>query len=104
MRRFIGNSVTAVKQPATRLRRAEQVVEHLMETMEAEIDLPPLLRQAFGRHPEAALAWQRLTPSNRRRQLFGIFYYRGHDARLRRIEKMIAEITRNDSAGEGVPS
>ena len=93
MRRFIGNSVAAVKQPATRMRRAEQVAEHLMETMEAEIELPPLLKQAFARNPEAALAWQRLTPLHRRRHLLGIFYYRGHDARLRRIDRMIAEIT-----------
>lgn len=97
MRRFIASNVTAVKQPATRMRRAEQVGEHLMETMEAEIELPPLLRQAFARNPEAALAWQRLTPLHRRRQLFGIFYYRGHDARLRRIEKMMAEIMEHAS-------
>jgi hypothetical protein len=93
-RRFIATSVENAKQTETRTRRAEQVAESLMELMEAEIELPPLLRQAFARNPEAADAWQALTPLQRRSQLFGIFYYHSHDARLRRIERMIAEITK----------
>jgi len=91
-RRFITSPVAEAKTPETRLRRAEQTAEHLMETMEAEIELPPLLRQAFARNPEAAEVWRCLTPAQRRSQLLGIFYYRSHDARLRRIEKMMAEI------------
>ena len=91
-RNFIASSVSDAKQPETRIRRAEQVAEHLMEMMEAEIELPPLLRQAFSRNPEAAEVWRRMSPSHRRAHLFGIFYYRSHDARLRRIEKAIAEM------------
>jgi uncharacterized protein YdeI (YjbR/CyaY-like superfamily) len=93
IRNFIASSVANAKQPDTRMRRAEQAAEHLMETMEAEIELPPLLRQAFARNPEAAQVWRLLTPSQRRAQLLGIFHYRTHDSRLRRIEKMMSEIT-----------
>ena len=91
-RRFVTSPVSDARQPATRVRRAEQAAEYLMEVMEAEIELPPLVRQAFARNPEAAAAWRQMTPGHRRGHLFGIFYYRNHDARLRRIEKMIAEV------------
>jgi uncharacterized protein YdeI (YjbR/CyaY-like superfamily) len=75
-----------------------------METMEAEIELPPLLRQAFARNPEAAGVWQRLTPSQRRSHLLGIFHYRTHDSRLRRIEKMIGEMMEVRIRAGGPPS
>jgi uncharacterized protein YdeI (YjbR/CyaY-like superfamily) len=86
--------VAAAKQPATRRRRAEQTAERLMETMEAERELPPLLRQALARDPQRAEAWNRLTPSHRRRHLIGIFYYRDPEARLRRLEKAVEEMIR----------
>ena len=92
IRRFVASSVSEAKQPETRIRRAEQAAEHLMEVMEAEIELPPLLRQAFARNPEAVEGWRRMTPSHRRAHLFGIFHYNNHDARLRRIEKAMAEM------------
>jgi uncharacterized protein YdeI (YjbR/CyaY-like superfamily) len=92
MRTFIARSVADAKQAETRIRRAEQAAEYLMETMEAEIELPPLLRQAFARNPEAAGIWRGMTAPQRRSQLLGIFYYRTHDSRLRRIEKMIGEM------------
>jgi uncharacterized protein YdeI (YjbR/CyaY-like superfamily) len=91
-RRFIATSVASGKQPETRVRRAEQVAEQIMETMEAEIELPPLLRQIFARNPEAAAGWQRMSPSHRRQHLLGIFHYRSHDSRLRRIEKTMSEL------------
>ncbi len=95
MRTDIARFVAAAKQPATRVRRAEQIAERLMETMEAERELPPLLRQALVRDPEAAAGWNRLTPSHRRRHLFGIFHYRDPRARLRRLEKVIQELTKD---------
>jgi uncharacterized protein YdeI (YjbR/CyaY-like superfamily) len=92
MRNYVAGSVAAGKQPETRMRRAEQVGEWLMETMEAEIGLPPLLRLAFARNPEAAEGWRRLSPSQRRRHLLSVFYPRSHDARLRRIDNMLSEL------------
>jgi uncharacterized protein YdeI (YjbR/CyaY-like superfamily) len=85
----IARSIAAAKQPETRMRRAERMAERLMETLEAERELPPLLRQALARNPQAAKAWNRLTPSHRRRHLLGIFYYRDPRTRLRRLEKTV---------------
>jgi uncharacterized protein YdeI (YjbR/CyaY-like superfamily) len=92
MRNYIASSVAAGKAAETRVRRAEQTAEWLMETMEAEIELPPLLRLAFARNPEAAEGWRRLSASHRRRHLLSVFYPRGHDARLKRIDRMMAEL------------
>jgi uncharacterized protein YdeI (YjbR/CyaY-like superfamily) len=84
--------IATAKQKETRSRRAEQCAERLMETMEAEIELPPLIRQAFARNPQAAEGWNRMPPSHRRMHLLGIFYYRNLESRLRRIEKAMAEM------------
>jgi uncharacterized protein YdeI (YjbR/CyaY-like superfamily) len=84
--------ITGAKQQETRARRAEQCAERLMETMEAEIELPPIIRQAFSRNPQAAEGWNRMPPSHRRMHLLGIFYYRNLESRLRRIEKAMAEM------------
>src|SRR5882672_6764058 len=84
--------IAGAKQPETRRRRAEQCAERLMEAMEAEIELPPLIRQAFARNPQAAEGWRRMPPSLRRMHLLGIFYYRNLESRQRRIEKAIGEM------------
>jgi uncharacterized protein YdeI (YjbR/CyaY-like superfamily) len=91
-RNFIVDAVAKAKQPETRLRRAEQAAEHLMEVMEAELELPPILKQAFARNPEAAEGWRRMPPSHRRSHLFGIFGHRNLETRLRRIEKAMADM------------
>jgi uncharacterized protein YdeI (YjbR/CyaY-like superfamily) len=84
--------IAGAKQQETRDRRAEQCAERLMETMEAEIELPPIIRQAFARNPQAAQGWKRMPPSHRRMHLLGIFYYRNLESRLRRIEKAMTEM------------
>jgi len=89
MRNDIARVVSEGKQPGTRLRRAQQMAERLMETMEAEIELPPIIRQYMVRNPRAFEGWQRMPPSHRRMHLLGIFYYRNPEARLRRIEKAV---------------
>ena len=63
--------------------------EQLLATMEAEFDLPPILKLAFARDPRAYLGWQSMTPLRRRSHLLGIFYYRSPEARARRIRKML---------------
>jgi uncharacterized protein YdeI (YjbR/CyaY-like superfamily) len=92
MRKEIARFIAAAKQPATRVRRAEQLAERLMETMEAEVELPPMILQVIARNPPAAEGWRRMSPSHRRMQLLGIFYYRTFEARLRRIEKAVEEM------------
>ena len=95
MRRDFARFIAAAKQPVTRLRRAEQMAELLMETMEAEIELPPLIRQALARDPKAAESWNRMSPSHRRRRLLWILRYRDPLARLRRLEKSVEEMNKD---------
>src|SRR5207253_11462208 len=51
------------------MRRAEQIAERLLTAMEAERDLPPILKAAFARDPRAYQGWQRMSPTQRRHQL-----------------------------------
>src|SRR5258708_28698726 len=80
MRKWICDWIVNVKNPASRVRRAEQVAEQLLSTMEAELDLPPVLKLAFPRDPRAYQAWQSMTPLQRRHQLLGIFYHRNPES------------------------
>lgn len=89
MRREIAKWVIEPKSPESRRRRAEQMAERLYLTMDAERELPPVLRAAFDRRPRSFLGWQRLSPAQRRYQLLAIFYYRTPDSRARRIEKLL---------------
>jgi uncharacterized protein YdeI (YjbR/CyaY-like superfamily) len=63
----------------------------LLSTMEAELDLPPILKRAFASDPRAYQGWLSMTPLQRRHQLLGIFYYRSPESRDRRIAKMLEE-------------
>jgi len=91
MRKWICDWVVGVKSPEARVRRAEQVAEQLLTTMEAELDLPPILKRAFAADPRAFQGWQSMTPLQRRHQLLGIFYYRSPESRDRRIAKMLED-------------
>ncbi len=90
-RKWITDLVSQVKSPASRVRRAEQVAEQLLSTMEAERELPPILKLAFTREPRALAGWQRMSPTHRRGNLLAVFYYRSPEARDRRIAKIIEE-------------
>jgi uncharacterized protein YdeI (YjbR/CyaY-like superfamily) len=59
--------------------------------MEAERELPPILKFAFARDPRALAGWQLMSPTRRRGHLLAIFYYRTPDARDRRIAKMLED-------------
>ncbi len=91
IRRWIAVWVSQPKSAEARVRRAEQIAEQLLTTMEAERELPPVLKAAFARDPRAFEGWQRMSPSHRRHNLLGIFYYRSPEARDRRIAKMLEE-------------
>ena len=91
MRREIAKWVMDVKGDEARTRRAEQMAERLLATMEAERELPPVLRIAFARNPRAYEGWQGMSVSHRRRHLLKIFYYRNPKARASRIAKTIEE-------------
>jgi uncharacterized protein YdeI (YjbR/CyaY-like superfamily) len=89
IRRYIANEIGSRKSPVSRERRAEQVAEQLLETMEAERDLPPLIKNAFAKDQKAFAGWKKMTALARRTQLLAIFYYRNPDSRARRLQKML---------------
>jgi len=91
MRKWFCHEITNVKNPASRLRRAERAAELLLSTMEAELDLPPILKLAFARDPRAYQGWQSMTPIQRRNWLLSIFYCRTPETRDRRIAKMVED-------------
>jgi uncharacterized protein YdeI (YjbR/CyaY-like superfamily) len=81
------------KSEDARKRRSQQIAERLMETMEAEKELPPVIEMAFRQYPLARAKWEKSSPSHRRAHLLGIFYYRTPESRIRRIEKCMQELT-----------
>jgi len=89
-RREIGKWITSVKSDASRLRRAEQMAERLLSTMDAERELPPLIQQAFRARPKAQKGWRNMTGTQRRNELMAVFYYQTPEARQKRLDKLIA--------------
>jgi uncharacterized protein YdeI (YjbR/CyaY-like superfamily) len=83
--------VSGVKSAEARIRRSMQIAERLLATMDAEKDLPPILRVAFARDPRALEGWKLMSPSRRRGHLLGIFYYRDPKAQARRAAKAVAD-------------
>ncbi len=93
IRRWLTVWIAQPKSADARVRRAEQIAEQLMSAMDAERDLPPILKAAFARDPLAWEGWQRMSPTQRRHNLLSIFYYRSPEARDRRIAKMLEDAT-----------
>ncbi len=91
MRKYITEWVADVKSAAARERRAMQIAERLLATMEAEIELPPVIRVAFARKPRAFEGWKLMSPSHRRAHLLGIFYYRDPQAQAQRVAKALED-------------
>jgi uncharacterized protein YdeI (YjbR/CyaY-like superfamily) len=91
MRSEITRWVADAKGVETRKRRANQLAERLMATMEAEQDLPPILRIAFARNAQAYQGWKLMSASRRRMHLLGVFYYRTPEGQARRVEKVIED-------------
>jgi Bacteriocin-protection, YdeI or OmpD-Associated/Domain of unknown function (DUF1905) len=88
MRREIGKWVMNVKSDASRMKRAEQMAERLLGAMEGEKQLPPIISVAFQKRPKARMGWAKMTQTQRRQELLGVFYYQGIEAQQRRVEKL----------------
>jgi hypothetical protein len=88
MRREIGKWVMDVKSDEARMRRAEQMAERLLATMEGERELPPVIAAAFRARPKARAGWAKMTPVQRRGELMAVFYYRTVESRQKRVEKL----------------
>jgi uncharacterized protein YdeI (YjbR/CyaY-like superfamily) len=78
----------------TRKRRATQEAERLMEVMEAERDLPPLIRKGLARNPDARRGWERMPASLRRSYLMHILHSRYPDTRERTLGYALKEFAR----------
>ena len=88
-RHQIAQWIAEGKHAETRERRAEQMAERLMQTMEAERELPPVLQVALAHNAKARAGWELMPPSHRRNHLLGIFYYANPEARARRVAKAV---------------
>jgi len=93
-RKEIGDWIAEPKTAAGRVKRAEQMAERLLLTLEGEIEPPPILITAFRRQPLARKGWDAMTPVQRRRNLMSIFYYQTAEAKERRAAKVIDEAMR----------
>jgi uncharacterized protein YdeI (YjbR/CyaY-like superfamily) len=91
MRREIAKYIDQVKGDEARQRRAEQIAERLMLTMEGEKELPPVLEVAFRRTPAARKGWEAMTAAQRRGNLMAVFYYQSPEAREKRVNKVIED-------------
>jgi uncharacterized protein YdeI (YjbR/CyaY-like superfamily) len=98
-RREIAKWIGQCKTSEARTRRSQQIAERLMETMEAERELPPIMQLAFRQNPRAAEQWKRMSKSHRRAHLFSIFYYRTPEARANRVAKCVEELLRRGEKG-----
>ena len=88
-RREIGKWVMEPKSEDARMRRAEQMAERLLATMEGERDLPPVIEAAFRMRPKARAGWGKMTATQRRGELLAVFYYRTPEAQQKRVEKLV---------------
>jgi uncharacterized protein YdeI (YjbR/CyaY-like superfamily) len=90
-RKYTAAWVAEVKSPEARERRAVQLAERLLATMEAERELPPVLRMAFARDPRAYEGWKQMSVARRRWHLLSIFHYRDPKAQARRAAQAVKE-------------
>lgn len=86
-RKDIERYTTEPKSAETRLKRAEQLAERILLTIEGERELPPLLQMVFRRYPHAMEGWKAMTPTQRRGHLMGVFYYQSPESREKRAIK-----------------
>ncbi|MDE1156402.1 MAG: YdeI/OmpD-associated family protein [Acidobacteriaceae bacterium] len=90
MRREIGKWIEEAKSDSVRQKRAAQMAERLLSTLDAEAELPPAIQAAFRQNEAAKKGWLLLTPAQRRRELFAVFSYQTPESRSKRIGKLCA--------------
>lgn len=89
MRRYLNKLVGGSKSAAVRQRRAANMAEQLYSAMDAERELPPVMRRLMDEQPKSYEGWQKMTMTMRRGELLGIFYYKNPGSQQRRIQKAI---------------
>lgn len=93
-RKWIADWIAQPKSPGSRRKRAEQMAERMLLTMEGERTPPPILEAAFHRQPKAREGWRAMTPLQRRQHLLGIFYCQSPESRQKRAQKAIEDALR----------
>jgi len=73
----------------SRRRRAEQLAERLMSTMEAERELPRFIVHALNRAAGAMQGWRSMTALQRRMHLLAVFRPKGMEGRERQLERLV---------------
>jgi len=101
-RRAICAWVSEPKSETSREKRAEQMAERLLLTLEGELEAPPVLRAAFQRQPLAEAGWKAMTLAQRRGHLMGIFYYRTAEGRENRAAKAVEDALRIAKKKRGI--
>ena len=91
-RHEISKWIAQCKTSEARKRRAQRLAEWLMETMEAELALPPIMQLAFRQNLWASEEWARMSPSHKRAHLFSVFHYRTPEGRADRVQKCVEEL------------
>src|ERR1041384_73980 len=91
-RHEISKWIAQCKTSEARKRRAQRLAEWLMETMEAELALPPIMQLAFRQNLRASEEWARMSPSHKRAHLFSVFHYRAREGRADRVQKCVEEL------------
>jgi len=90
-RKYIADMVAEPKSAEARVRRAEQWMERLMLVMEGEEFPPPILQVAFRRQPLARAGWEKMTLSQRRFHLLGVFSTQNPESQAKRVERIVTE-------------
>lgn len=102
-RRWIADWVAQPQSPQSRQKRAEQMAERMMLTMEGERTPPPILEAAFRQLPRAREGWQAMTPLQRRQHLLGIFYCQSPESRQKRARKAVEDALRRAAKRQAPP-
>ncbi|HYX52890.1 MAG TPA: YdeI/OmpD-associated family protein [Candidatus Limnocylindrales bacterium] len=100
MRRDMAKFVGEPKSAESRKRRAEQLAERMLLTMEGERELPPMLQAAFVQSPLARKGWEKMPASHRRSHLMGIYGYKSPESRAKRLAKAVEEMMQYAEKGK----
>jgi hypothetical protein len=88
--RWISGWIMEPKSEEARQRRADQMAERLLLTMEAERgELPPLLAQRLRRTPHAMAGWERTILNRKRTYLMVFFGTRSVEAREKQLARIV---------------
>jgi len=87
--RWIAQTVMEPVSDEAKQRRAEHWAERLLQTMEAEQELPPLLARRLRATRDAAAGWERMARNRRLDYLLAIFGARSEEATENQVTRWL---------------